>query len=122
MRILTYLIAGVVILGAAVCIERVEASSPTEVTALIYEAAAYYGVSGDYLYAVALCETGNTLRSDLVGAAGERGVYQWHAAGQWWNTPYGRAGYPIPIGNLRADIYMAAWSFANGYGDAWSCA
>ena len=108
-------------MGAAVCIERVEAQTPDEVTALIYAAAAQYGVSGDWLYATAYCETGGTMRSDLVGRHGERGVYQWHSAGQWWVTPLGRAGHPIPVGDLWGDISMAAWSFAHGYASAWSC-
>lgn len=122
MNRLKYLLAGAVLLGTAFCIEKVSAETPDHVTALIYEAAAYYGVDGDYLYAVALCETGGTLRTDLVGRYGERGVYQWAPWGQWWSTPMGRAGYPIPTWNLRGDIYMAAWSFANGYARAWSCA
>lgn len=122
MRVIAGIAVGLALLAGAITIERVSAATPSEVTALIYEAAAYYGVDGDYLYAVALCETGGTLRSDLVGRYGERGVYQWHARGQWWVTPMGRAGYPIPAGNLHGDVFMAAWSFANGYGGAWSCA
>ena len=111
-----------VLLGVALSIEKASASTPDQVTALIYEAAAYYGADGDWLYAVALCETGGTLRADLVGRHGERGVFQWLSGGQWWNTPLGRAGYPIPVGNLWGDVSMAAWSFANGYASAWSCA
>jgi hypothetical protein len=123
MRFAAGLLVALAIGAALVGVIRVRAEPATDqVTAMIYEAAAYYGTDGDWLYAVAMCETGGTLRSDLVGRHGERGVFQWLSGGQWLNTPRGRAGYPIPAGDLVGDIYMAAWSFANGYARAWSCA
>lgn len=112
-----------VVLGAAALLlpSRSEAATTT-VTQVIYEEAARYGVSGDWLYWVAFCETGGTMRTDLVGAAGERGLFQWHPRGVWWSTPAGKAGEPIPAGNLRLDVSMAAWAFSRGLSFHWSCA
>ena len=78
------------------------------------------GISGDWLYAVAYCES--TLDPQAVGKAGERGVMQWHPRGLWWDTPAGRAGQPIPVGDIRLDIAMGAWAFAHGLSSHWTCA
>ena len=105
--------------------EREPVAVPVSATVrgLIYHYAAEYGVSGDRLYRVAMCETGGTLSPWAVGRAGETGIFQWHPNGEWWSTSLGRAGYPRPYGNatLHEDISMAAEAFARGRAGAWSC-
>lgn len=108
------------VVGGAATAQTAHAADAS-IVQIIYEEAARYGVSGDWLYWTAYCETGGTFRTDLVGAAGERGVFQWHPFGLWWDTPAGRAGHPVPAGNPRLGIAMAAWAFAHGYASHWTC-
>ena len=111
-------------LAAGVCALLLLGATParadSDVTRVIYEEAARAGISGDWLYAVAYCES--TLNPQAVGKAGERGVMQWHPRGLWWDTPAGRAGQPIPVGDIRLDIAMGAWAFAHGLSSHWTCA
>ena len=101
-------------------VTREAGASDGTITDIIYQEAARYGVSGDWLYWTAYCES--TLNPWAVGRAGERGLFQWHPRGLWWDTPAGRAGNPIPVGNIRLDISMAAWAFSRGLSFHWTCA
>ena len=81
-------------------------------------AAATYGVSFDWLWAVVGCES--TYNLYAVGAAGEYGPFQFmegtfysfaslSGIGGSWTDPVSQA-------------YVAAWAFANGYSNHWACA
>jgi hypothetical protein len=117
-RSLKYMVAGVVLFGAALVIERVGAeSSPVQI---IYEEAARYGVSGDWLYWVASCETGGTFNQSLVGRQGEIGIFQWHPRGLWSSVPVFQSW--ADVYDLRLNVRAAAWAFSRGLSFHWSCA
>lgn len=88
--------------------------------ATVYAAAATYGVSGDWLWAVHGCETGYTYRHDLWGPNGEYGPFQYH--GSTFATFAAMSGIGGSIYDPWAQAYVTAWAFANGYSNHWVCA
>jgi hypothetical protein len=97
-----------------------EPVSWAQVEAWVWEDAATYGVSGRWLLWVAGCETGFSGNPYLVGRLGEVGPFQWHPRGLWWSTPAGRAG--VSPWDIRENVRMASWAFANGLSRHWTCA
>lgn len=83
---------------------------------VIYERAEAHGVSGDYLAAVAWCES--TYDPYAVGAAGELGLFQLHPYGLLPSF-YG-LGYTDPWDVWEQADY-AAWAFSVGLASHWSC-
>jgi hypothetical protein len=88
--------------------------------ATVYAAAAAYGVSGDWLWAVHGCETGYTYRHDLWGPNGEYGPFQFHAS--TFATFASMSGIGGSLYDPWAQAYVTAWAFANGYSSHWVCA
>ena len=85
----------------------------------IREAAAYREANADQLYEVAVCES--NLRPDAVGDHGASvGIFQFQ---ELWLPLGHRLGYP---GDWRTDPYasadVAAYLFAQGRADRWTCA
>jgi hypothetical protein len=97
-----------------------QASDPDGIVALIAEEAHAYGISPSWLLAVALCETGGTLRTDLVGRQGEIGLFQWHPYGLWRSVPIFTTWGDVY--DVRLNVRGAAWAFARGWSSHWSCA
>ena len=111
-------IALAAILFAAVFAPPAPGWSAAEVEREIVAAAHSYGVPAAPLVELARCETGGTFNPNLVGRAGERGVFQWlpnPPGGLWEYTPAGRAG--LSPRDVTLDIAMGAWAYAHG-GDA----
>jgi len=83
-------------------------------------AAATYGVSFDWLWAVVGCETGYTYNLGTVGAAGEYGPFQFMESTFYWMAEMSGIGgsWYDPVDQA----YVAAWAFANGYSSHWTCA
>lgn len=87
----------------------------------VAQAAAYYGLSADYLWSVVGCETGYTYRLDLVGQHGEYGPFQF-MEGTFY-TFASMSGHGGSWTSAYDQAWVAAWAFANGYGPAhWVCA
>jgi uncharacterized protein YraI len=84
------------------------------ITSIIYDAAARYGVSGDWLLAVAQCES--NLVPGAYGAAGEVGIFQFMPS-----TYYGYGGQG-DIWNPYNQADLAASMFAQGLSYHWTCA
>lgn len=87
---------------------------------LLTERAIAHGASPDRVLGVVGCETGQTFRSDLIGALGERGYGQWlPGPAAWRETPaYQVEGIDIVAeyrrGGLTAewhDADMLGWAF-----------
>lgn len=92
---------------------RQPAQAHGEYEAAIYDAAARYGTSGDWLVAVMYCESGGD--PNAVGQYGEIGLFQYMPS-----TWYGWGGGDI--WNPWEQIEMTAWAFANGLSHHWVCA
>lgn len=90
------------------------------ITSLIYREAAEYGVSGDWLLWVALCETGGTLDPYRVGRQGEIGLFQWHPHGLWRQVPIFSGWWDVY--DVTLNVRGAAWAFSRGLSYHWSCA
>ncbi len=86
----------------------------------VAEAAAYYGVSADYLWSVVGCETGYTYRTDLTGRFGEYGPFQFMESTFYWLAEL--SGHGGSWGSAYDQAWVAAWAFANGYASHWVCA
>lgn len=86
----------------------------------VAEAAAYYGVSADYLWSVVGCETGYTYRTDLTGQYGEYGPFQFMEGTFYWLAEL--SGHYGSWGSAYDQAWVAAWAFANDYASHWSCA
>ncbi|MDQ3916221.1 MAG: transglycosylase SLT domain-containing protein [Actinomycetota bacterium] len=81
---------------------------------IIYAAAAEYGLSGEYLLAVASCESG--LNPNAVNAAGYYGLFQF-GSGTWATEGYGSIYDPV------AQARTAARMLAEGQASRWpNCA
>lgn len=114
---LPFVAAGVLLLCVTPQAGATDKPTKTQVVAIIREAASAYGLSGDYLVAVADCES--TLDVWAVGAAGELGLFQLHPRGL---LPTFRAwGYSDPW-DASEQAWFAARAFSLGYGSHWSCA
>jgi hypothetical protein len=84
------------------------------IAAIVYAAAAEYGLSGDYLLSVASCESG--LNPGAVNAAGYYGLFQF-GAGTWATEGYGSIYDPV------AQARTAARMLAAGQASRWpNCA
>lgn len=84
------------------------------ITAIIYAAAAEFGLSGDYLLSVAACESG--LNPSAVNAAGYYGLFQF-GSGTWATEGYGSIYDPV------AQARTAARMLAEGQASRWpNCA
>jgi hypothetical protein len=77
--------------------------------AAAYEAAAYYGISGDWLYNIMMCESGGD--PGAIGPNGERGVMQ--VDPRYWD-----AAWYDPV----SQIWWSASMLAAGRSDMWVCA
>lgn len=76
---------------------------------VVYEAAAYYGISGDWLYNTMMCESGGD--PNALGAHGEVGIMQIKP----WLHPGVDPWDPVD------SIWYAASMFAAGESGAWVC-
>ena len=74
------------------------------VTAIIYAAAAEYGLSGPYLLSVAACESG--LNPSAVNAAGYYGLFQF-SSGTWAANGYGSIYDPVAQARTAARMLAA---------------
>lgn len=84
------------------------------ITAIVYAAAAEYGLSGDYLLSVASCESG--LNPSAVNPAGYHGLFQF-GTGTWATEGYGSIYDPV------AQARTAARMLAEGQASRWpNCA
>ncbi len=84
------------------------------ITAIVYAAAAEYGLSGEYLVSVASCESG--LNPSAVNPAGYYGLFQF-GAGTWATEGYGSIYDPV------AQARTAARMLAEGQASRWpNCA
>ena len=84
------------------------------ITAILYAAAAEYGLSPDYLVSVAACESG--LNPGAVNSAGYYGLFQF-GAGTWATEGYGSIYDPV------AQARTAARMLAEGQASRWpNCA
>lgn len=81
---------------------------------IIREAAARYGVDGDWLLAVAICES--SLNPSTVGPNGEIGLFQFMESTYWG---YGGQG---DIWNPYNQADLAARMFSQGLSYHWTCA
>jgi hypothetical protein len=91
--------------------------SHDEMVAMVYDAADRYGIDGDLLYRIGMCESGLTASSRNRGGSSASGAYQFLLS-TWRNTPQGHAGLSVFDG--KANIEAAAWKIANGGLSAWN--
>lgn len=109
--------------AALVGLTRRQAAAQS-VQAIVYEAASRHGVSGDWLWSVALCESnGNpgaiSARPNINGTM-DCGLFQINAlTWEWWAEERGRGG---DIWNAYDNADMAAWAWSRGYACHWTCA
>lgn len=86
----------------------VEVAAPAapagSITAIIYAAAAEYGLSGPYLLAVAACESG--LNPSAVNPAGYYGLFQF-SSGTWAANGYGSIYDPVAQARTAARMIAA---------------
>jgi uncharacterized protein YraI len=89
--------------------------SEQEIINLIYEAAAYYGQSGDDMLRVARCES--LLNPSLIHPAyNASGLFQFLPS-TWATTPYADQYILDPVANA----YAAAWMWSVGRRNEWVC-
>jgi soluble lytic murein transglycosylase-like protein len=87
-------------------------ASKAQIAAIIRAAAARYGVDGDRLLRVAMCESG--LNPNARNASGAEGLFQFKPA-----TFYGHGGHNIWDPADQSDV--AARMFAQGLSGQWTC-
>ena len=90
-----------------------------EVVDAVYYWAGYYGVSGDWLYSVAMCESGLdpnavSFRPNISGSY-DLGLFQFQES-----TFYAHGG--IDIWDPWDQARVAAWMFSQGLSHHWLCA
>jgi hypothetical protein len=119
-RIVMFGLVLLVVVGAWLAPTTTEPASAQGGYYATVEAAAYkHGADPGYLWLVVGCETGGTYALNLWGPNGEYGPFQFmegtfynlasiSGLGGSWQDPYSQA-------------QVAAWAFANGYGDLWAC-
>jgi hypothetical protein len=99
---------------AVEAVEEAPVAPAGSITAIIYAAAAEYGLSGDYLLGVASCESG--LNPNAVNPAGYYGLFQF-GSGTWATEGYGSIYDPV------AQARTAARMLAAGMASRWpNCA
>lgn len=104
----------VVAAPAAPVVEVAPPAPAGSVTAIIYAAAAEYGLSGPYLLSVAACESG--LNPSAVNSAGYYGLFQFSSS-TWASNGYGSIYDPV------AQARTAARMIAGGGAGHWpNCA
>lgn len=104
------------IAGAALSLsapKEAEASCGSEYHAAIYDAAARYNVSGDYMIQVMCCESGGNPNA-LNPRTGDSGLFQYNP-----NTWYSWGGGDI--WNPYEQIELTAWAFSQGLDSHWCC-
>lgn len=87
-------------------------ASRSQIAGMIRAAAARYGVNGDQLLRVAMCESG--LNPNARNASGASGLFQFKPG-----TFYGHGGHNIWDPADQADV--AARMFAQGLSHEWTC-
>ncbi len=92
------------------------AQTPTEVEAVIREAAATHGANATQLVRVARCES--SLRPWAVGRLGEQGIFQLHPRGL---RPLFFAHGFDNVWDVVQQADFAAWAFTHGLARHWSC-
>ncbi|MGD9895372.1 MAG: hypothetical protein AB7R89_16140 [Dehalococcoidia bacterium] len=109
----------------AVSATATEAARPVswaEVVAWTEHDAARFGVSADWLLAIAVCESSRNPYA--VGwAASEVGPYQFNPGrGIWWSLPESRqVALDYTRASIRLQVQAAARAFSLGYASHWSC-
>lgn len=111
------------IIGFALALKS-KATSANDVESIVYAAADRYGVRGDILWSVALCESnGNPAavsRRLNVNGTSDLGLFQINElTWAWWEDVRGISG---DIFNAWDNADFAAWAWANGYACHWTCA
>jgi len=89
--------------------------STNEIINLIYEAAAYYGQSGDDMLRVARCESGLD-PNNVTPPYQASGLFQFLPS-TWASTPYASQDIFDP----EANAYAAAWMWSVGRRGEWVC-
>jgi soluble lytic murein transglycosylase-like protein len=89
---------------------KAPAAPAGSIAAIVYAAAAEYGLSGDYLLSVASCESG--LNPSAVNPAGYHGLFQF-GSGTWATEGYGSIYDPV------AQARTAARMLAAGQASRW---
>lgn len=100
------------------------ATSANGIELLVYDAANRYGVRGDVLWSIALCESnGNPdalSRRLNINGTHDVGLFQINElTWDWWSS---ERGINADIWDPYANADMAAWAWANGYACHWVCA
>src|SRR5689334_2901007 len=93
------------------------AQTPDETVAIIREAAATYGVSGDWMVAIARCESRFDVRA--VGRLGEQGLFQLRSPGE--RDRFYARGY-TNVWDAAQQAAFTAERLAEGAARAWTCA
>lgn len=98
-----------------------------DVVSLIYDAASRYGVSGEYMLALATCES--NLNPDAVSArlnvngTHDCGLFQINElTWGWWLELRGMGWADASVWNAWDNADMAGWAIANGMACHWTCA
>lgn len=110
------------IAGAALSLlapKKVAASCGSEYHAAIYDAAARYGTSGDWLIQVMCCESGGDAGA-LNPNTGDSGLFQYQP-GTFYSFVDLMGGEYDDYWDPYQQIEVTAWAFANGYCDHWVC-
>jgi uncharacterized protein YraI len=89
--------------------------SQNEIIAIIYAAAAYYGVSSDDMLRVARCESGLD-PYNVTPPYSASGLFQF-LPGTWATTPYASADIFDPV----SSAFATGWMWANGRRGEWVC-
>lgn len=89
--------------------------SRDEIVAIIYAAAAYYGLSGDDMLRVAICESGLD-PYNVTPPYSASGLFQF-LPGTWATTPYASADIFDPV----SSAFATGWMWANGRRGEWVC-
>jgi len=119
-----YLLVAALLLVGAISATATEAARPVtwaEVESWLVQDAARFGVSADWLLAVAICESARDPYA--YGAAGEIGPAQFlPVSGIWHSLPESQL---VPLDysrrSLRLQVQAMARAFSLGYSAHWSC-
>lgn len=112
------------IMGGVLSAFGLTQAAASSVEQVVYEAADRYGVSGDVLWRIALCESGGdpgavSARLNINGTS-DLGLFQINEnTWNWWSEIRGVYGN---IFSPWDNADMAAWAWANGYSCHWTCA
>ena len=118
-----YLLGAALLLLSAVSATATEAARPVtwaEVESWLVQDAARFGVSAEWLLAVAVCESARDPYA--YGAAGEIGPAQMHPRGIWWGLPESKqVRLDYSRASIRLQVQAMARAFALGYASHWTC-